>query len=79
MEYISYRSNTLDSSEIQGLLPDAANFWYDSPEFLYKPIVLISYEQAIDFCKWRSEIVSQKLKRKITYRLPTIFGMETAI
>lgn len=71
LEYIYHRGQVLDSVEIQKLLPDSSNFWYLMPENQYKPIVLITYEQAVAYCEWRSTVVSDKIGRKIRYRLPT--------
>lgn len=71
LEYIYHKGQTLDSIEIQKLLPDSTNFWYSIPENRFKPIVLITYEQALDYCQWRSQVVSEKIGKKVTYRLPT--------
>ncbi len=42
-------------------------------EFLNFPIVGISYQQASEYCKWRTQVVNEKFKyeNKITYRLPS--------
>jgi len=71
LEYIYYKGQELDSIEIQNLLPDSSNFWYSIPDNRFKPIVLITYEQAIDYCTWRSKVVSERIGKKVTYRLPT--------
>ena len=37
------------------------------------PIVGISYKQAVQYCKWRSEVVNMKYKKyKTTYNLPSV-------
>ena len=71
LEYLYHKAKVLDSVEMQRLLPDSSNHWYQIPDNRFKPLVLITYEQALDFCAWRSEFVSKRLGKKITYRLPT--------
>jgi formylglycine-generating enzyme required for sulfatase activity len=70
-EYVHYKKEELDSLELSAILPDSSNFWYRTMEYRFKPVVLITYEQAVNYCTWRSKIVSEKLGIKITYRLPT--------
>ncbi|WP_162428012.1 formylglycine-generating enzyme family protein [Pontibacter pudoricolor] len=49
------------------------------PEYLFYPVVGVSYEQAVAYCQWRSKVVTEQYnadprneqKIKITYRLPT--------
>lgn len=49
------------------------------PEYLFHPVVGVSYEQATEYCKWRSAVVTAQYnsnpkneqKLKLTYRLPT--------
>jgi formylglycine-generating enzyme required for sulfatase activity len=71
IEFLNYKQKELDSVAYQALLPDSANFWYTSRENFLKPITLITYEQAVAYCAWRSEVVSKNSGRKVTYRLPT--------
>ena len=71
LEYIHYKSQEIDSIEVKKLLPDSSNVWYSIPDNRYKPIVLITYEQALDYCAWRSKVVSERIGKKVTYRLPT--------
>lgn len=70
LEYLNSRRAGLDSVQLRALGPDTANFWYALPVNRYKPIVLITYEQALDYCAWRSRMVSEKSGRRVTYRLP---------
>lgn len=35
------------------------------------PVIGVSYDQAVDFCKWRSEKVNELFKTNVTYRLMT--------
>jgi formylglycine-generating enzyme required for sulfatase activity len=72
LEYIYHRGKEMDSGEMQKILPDSANVWYSLEENRYQPIVLITYDQAVEYCVWRSKVVSEKLGKKITYRLPTV-------
>ncbi|NEM98322.1 SUMF1/EgtB/PvdO family nonheme iron enzyme [Pontibacter burrus] len=71
MEYMFYRKKQLDSAEVHTLYPQESNTWYTLPENYFKPIVLITYEQALDYCNWRSEVVSKNMNRKVKYTLPT--------
>ncbi len=71
LEYVYHKRQGLDSVAIKKLLPDTSNYWYANPAHRHQPIVLISYEQAVDYCAWRSQLVSERTGRKITYRLPT--------
>jgi formylglycine-generating enzyme required for sulfatase activity len=72
LEYLHHKGEELDSTEILKLLPDSANGWYAIPANRYKPIVMITYEQAIDYCAWRSNVVSERIGKKVTYRLPSM-------
>lgn len=71
MEYLHFKEAEVDAATYQRLLPDKSNTWYTLPQSRTKPVVLISYEQALDYCAWRSKIISEKTGRTITYRLPT--------
>ena len=71
LEFLQYKSLELDSAKLTLLLPDTANNWFRRAGQRYKPIVLITYEQAIEYCHWRSKVVSENSGRKVTYRLPT--------
>lgn len=47
-----------------------------NPLYWDKPLVGITYEQALEYCKWRSDRVNQRLKLKkkkytVSYTLPT--------
>ena len=72
LEYLHHQRQTLDSTEMLEHLPDSANGWYAMPANRFKPIVFITYEQAINYCEWRSKIVSERIGKKVTYRLPTM-------
>jgi len=98
-EFLFYTKKTYgnNSEEYKKILPDT-NCWINSaiytkpyvelylrhPAYTEYPIVGISYEQAQEYCKWRSKVVNDynniyKAKhpkdktapKKITYRLPT--------
>src|SRR5690606_1124350 len=68
-----------DSEEYKNSLPDlavwemayGANF-NTSTSYDDYPLVGVSYQQALEYCKWRSEGVSEKEQRKIEYKLPTL-------
>jgi len=84
-EYLSYIRNKhgVESKEYQNILPNM-EVWqqvYPGWHLIEKmsgrteernmPIVGISHEQAIIFCKWRSEQVYKNTKMHVEYRLPT--------
>ncbi|NEM96280.1 formylglycine-generating enzyme family protein [Pontibacter burrus] len=64
--------------QVSGQIP-VDSIYYRHPEYLYYPIVGVSYEQAVAYCQWRSKVVTsfvnslpkRKQKVKVTYRLPT--------
>lgn len=68
-----------DSDEYKQALPDLAvwemaygeNF-ANSKSYDEHPLVGVSYQQAIAYCKWRSERVSEKEHREIEYKLPSL-------
>ncbi|WP_417589661.1 SUMF1/EgtB/PvdO family nonheme iron enzyme [Owenweeksia hongkongensis] len=68
-----------DSDEYKQALPDLAvwemaygeNFTASKAYDDY-PLVGVSYQQAIAYCEWRSERVSEKEHRKIEYKLPSL-------
>lgn len=55
------------------------SIYFRHPEYLFYPVVGVSYEQAVAYCQWRSKVVTEQYnmnpkneqKLKITYRLPT--------
>ncbi len=71
LEYIYYKKQELDESVHSKLIPDSTNTWYKDRDRRYEPITLITYEQAVDYCKWRSEVVSKQLGMEVIFRLPT--------
>jgi hypothetical protein len=71
LEYVHWRSMDLDSITARKNFPDSSNFWYAYPQFRNNPVTGITYEQAVDYCKWRSEMVKKKSHKNVTYRLPT--------
>lgn len=87
-EYLYYLKNENGGKSRQYLaaIPDTA-IWqlsYDAPFFSPNkfddwPIVGITFTQAKGYCRWRSEVVSSKEKRDITYSLPSlkIYKMST--
>lgn len=71
IEFLHHKQKELDSASWQKLLPDSSNFWYAIQENKNGPIVLITYDQALAYCAWRSKVVSERIGKKVTYRLPT--------
>lgn len=68
---MSYAKVDLDSAAFRLLLPDSANFWFEHPSQRHRPLVSITYDQAMAYCAWRSKVVSELMKKQVTYRLPT--------
>lgn len=75
-----------NSKEYLNALPDSTlkldEFPAISPDFRSSfsrsyPVIGVSYEQAVDFCKWRSEKVNELFKTNVTYRLMTKKEWET--
>jgi len=74
-----------ESAEYKAMLPDSAiGLWQNPsdwrhPQYRNYPMVCISYEQAVAYCKWRSDRVNEGLslnkKKKydytVSYSLPT--------
>lgn len=80
-EYVLYQKDAFgaESPEYHNAIPDTATWklsynvsFFTSDRYNDWPVVGISYEQAKAFCKWRSEIISAKEKREITYSLPSM-------
>lgn len=70
-EYVFFRSQEPGFVKTENLLPDSSNIWYPHLDHNYEPIVLVSYEQVLAYCAWRSRVVSENMGKKVTYRLPT--------
>jgi formylglycine-generating enzyme required for sulfatase activity len=86
IEYISWTKGTygVNSEEYQTVLPDTlvwrkpkaynepyVEYYHKHPAYHNYPMVGISYEQAIAFCKWRSDRVNEKIyikENKIDYK-----------
>lgn len=45
--------------------PYLENYLY-SPGFMYYPVVGVTWEQATEYCKWRTEVVSNEIKKRNT-------------
>ncbi len=71
LEFIQYKKEAGDSLAAYRLQPSSANTGFALPENRHKPIVLITYEQAVEYCAWRSEKVRELHGINVTYRLPT--------
>ena len=90
LEYLSWiKENKGESSnEYKAALPDSATCerlygavrYFQHPKYRYYPIVGISYEQAMNYCKWRSDRVNQNVKKgKIVYLLPDVSDFRLAL
>jgi formylglycine-generating enzyme required for sulfatase activity len=60
------------------------DFYFRHPNFDNYPVVSISYEQAIDYCKWRTDIINEGIyrqnnkslkKEKIPDNIPIIYKL----
>lgn len=71
-----------DLSTIKLSESDNQKAYFNHPHYSYFPVVGISFEQANEYCKWRSKVVTElynnlpkviaaKKKYSITYRLPS--------
>ena len=88
-EYIYYlkKKYGINSKEYKNALPDSS-VWFSiysgnlnslslNCKYQNYPVVGISYQQAIQYCKWRSKMVNLKYKKyKTTYFLPSIEDWE---
>ena len=71
LEYIHFRSLEIPEAEHWRLLPAAENDWYRIPERRHEPITHITYEQAVDYCHWRTRVVQENFGFAVNFRLPT--------
>ncbi len=65
----SYKSAQFDIAVWKQAYPTVG---LNSSKYDYYPVVGISYQQALDYCAWRSKIVSAKENRTVNYSLPTL-------
>jgi formylglycine-generating enzyme required for sulfatase activity len=76
-EHISCLPDTLVWREKLAYNEPYVEYYYRHPAYKDYPVVGISYEQALAFCKWRTERVKtfcyirDKKEKNIEYRLPT--------
>ena len=71
IEFLTSLREKADSATVSRFFPDSLNIWYTEIKRRYQPIVMITYEQAVAYCQWRSLVVSKSQNRRVTYRLPT--------
>lgn len=92
-EYLNWlkEQHGINTEKYKNALPDSA-LWAKAnnkvfkggksvghPEIRKYPIVGISYDQAVKYCKWRSQQVSQKMEYEVDYRLPSSEHYEKAL
>ncbi len=86
-EYLYYLKNEEgeDSEEYLNALPDTVIWklsydgsFFDTKKYDDWPVIGINYQQAVDYCKWRSKVVSQKENRDIEYSLPSMMVYKLA-
>lgn len=66
-----------DSAAYLEAIPDTAVWhlsydgsFFDEQNYAEYPMVGVDYQQALDFCAWRSAYVSERENRKVVYGLP---------
>lgn len=69
--YYKLRDPQRDSLDALNLIPIGFADVYQNPYYRDRPVINVTYEQALAYCEWRSEFVSKRLGIKITYRLPS--------
>lgn len=73
-EYI----NALPDSAICEKLYGAVRY-FQHPKYRNYPIVGLTYEQATNYCQWRSDRVNEKMKKgKVIYTLPDVYDLQMA-
>jgi len=70
-EFVFHKRKELGEDKIKRFLPEKEHSAYTDPRQNFKPIVMISYEQVLEYCKWRSSYVSELAGKKVIYRLPS--------
>jgi len=60
------------------IITDSASSYFEDPKYIYFPVLKISKKEAINYCKWRTDMVNKYYKKrfnkrriKVEYRLPT--------
>ncbi|BDD02848.1 SUMF1/EgtB/PvdO family nonheme iron enzyme [Aureibacter tunicatorum] len=73
MEFLYHVRNNLSRKEYLKLLPLDDSKVFENENFRYYPITNITYEQALAYCKWRTEFVERfnKSDKKFVFRLIT--------
>lgn len=66
---VKYSTALPDSSAWLKAYPDSG---FLSDTYNDAPVVGITYEQAKDYCEWRSTPVNQKYDKQVSYRLPDL-------
>lgn len=63
LEYVFWTERTYKDSEklYTNILSDSLENYFKHPAFQNYPVVGISYEQAVSYCKWRSDRVFEKI------------------
>ncbi len=65
-EYLHDRNKLQDLNKKKSLSLVKINY-FNSPQFYFFPVVDVSYEDVLDFCKWRTDIVTSKYNLKHGY------------
>ncbi|MBC7390471.1 MAG: SUMF1/EgtB/PvdO family nonheme iron enzyme [Opitutaceae bacterium] len=94
MEFVSSTRLIQSDEQAQKMMPNLKTLpvenYYRSPFYRYFPVVGITYEQVLEYCRWRTEVVNKKFvedqrsgklktskKVRLIYRLPSEKEWET--
>lgn len=72
---VKYSTALPDSSAWLKAYPDSG---FLSDAYNDAPVVGITYDQAKDYCEWRSTPVNQKYDKQVSYRLPDLETLKEA-
>lgn len=77
-EFLFYIDRDSSTACLKNLIPDETALpvsdYFKSSFYNFYPVVGISHQQVIEYCKWRTNIINQSLQSdtfKVTVRLPT--------
>ena len=65
LEFLYYNEYSFDSVTLKKCLPVNSEIWLWYPAKRFEPIVSISHDAVLLYCKWRSAKVSEITGRKI--------------
>ncbi len=68
-----YKQNLQDTTVWQNVASrePLMKYYHSHPAYDDYPVVGVSYEQALRFCEWRTQIFREQNNNQVTFRLPT--------